>query len=275
MNYAIVFSSENKVRFDTFDINHSSSHEKMAIGLAYSIRQFHKDVDIYCGNFTNNTVSEYAQKWFKALNVNYVNDVQFTNIGNNDSYCFLRTYCKDYFAKQLLGQYDYILYLDTDVVQLNPIQFNFDPTGPIAIKQTMPQWTANYHAEHLAGLEGSLIYNWVDIINQHNRHLFEIDWSNPENLIVHNADVIISNRLLKTDLTVIEQNVGGYHFFRPLTVTDIFHHYDSLGDEGTFTDIANVDFTKYQKYLTFFERVLNIKITNNPEYWIKIAEEHQ
>jgi len=274
MKYAIVFSAENKVVLDQLDSNASSPYEKMAIGLAYSIRQHHTDVDVYCGNFTNNKLSKYAQQWFSKLDVNYVEDIVFNNIGSDDSFCFLRTFCKDYFAKTLLDTYDYLIYLDLDVIQLNPIKFDFDPTQPMVLKETMPQWTVNYHKEFLTGLDGPLCYNWVEIINKHNCHLFSMDWNNPEMLIKHNSDVILSNRILKTNLPVIEQDIGGYHFFKPVKQDSIFYHYDSLGPAGSLPNIKLLFPSAYQKYVFFFERLLNIKVNNQENYWEDLAKDN-
>jgi hypothetical protein len=139
----------------------------------------------------------------------------------------------------------------------------------------MPHWKSNYHKDYLTGLNGPLLYNCVEVINNYNKHLYDIDWTDKKNLIKHNADVILSNRILETDLQIVEQNVGGYHFFKPLTKESIFCHYDSLGPEGTLISLKDIDFTKYQKYTMFFEQVLNIKVTNDKNYWINIAEEYK
>ena len=114
--FAIVFSVENKSHDNSF-----CSYQKMAVGLAYSIRQYEKDIDIYCGDFTNNKINKEALYWLDKFNVKYVNETFFNNIGKNDSFCFLRTFCKNYFAKTILDNYDFLIYLDVDVVQFNKI----------------------------------------------------------------------------------------------------------------------------------------------------------
>ena len=255
---AIVFSVEHKG---------NSNFEKMAIGLAHTIRTYDKDIDIYCGNFTNNKSSKFGLEWFDKLDVNYVNDTQFDSIDEDDSFCFLRTYCKDYFAKRLLKDYDYLIYLDVDVVQFNPIELNFDPTAPMVLVHTMPDWVRNYHSQFLTNLSGPLYYNWIDIVNDHNQHLYNIDWTDPKNLTNHEADVILSNKINQTELTIVEQTIGGYHTdFMPNKNT-VFYHYDDLGDDGSLYLLEAVDAVKYKRITMFFETILNIKITNQPSYW--------
>ena len=271
--YAIIFSAENRVIKDTFDSNGSAPNEKMAIGLAYSIRQFHQDIDVYCGCFTQNTLSKYTQDWFKKLNVTYIEDPVF----NTDSTvsCFLRTYCKDYFAERLLDQYDYLIYVDWDVVQLAPITFNFNPMSPLVIVDTMPQWVLNYHKEFLPNLKTQLYYNWIDIINPYNRHLFSMDWTDPAIINYHNSDVLLSNRIADSQLQIIEQDIGSYNVSKPLTDRTLFHHYDTLGPDGSFYKIKELYPELYQKYFLFFEKVLNIKVQNQPGYWEDVAKEHE
>jgi hypothetical protein len=274
--FAIVFSSENKAVLDVIDSNGSSPYEKMVMGLAFSIRQHHADVDVYCGNFTNNRISQYAQNWFTNLNVQYVDDVVFDDIGNGAAAaCFLRTFCKDYFAKRLLSQYDYLIYLDVDVILLKPIVFDFDPTGPMILTETMEEWVRNYHRSSLADLEGPLYFSWVDIINNHNKHIFDLDWNDPYSITEHNADVVVSNRIAKTDLQKIEQSIGSYNISKPVTERTIFHHYDSLGDEGSFYAIEDLYPDMYKKYKFMFEKILNTKIRNIKGYWEKISKEFQ
>ena len=247
----------------------------MAVGLAYSIRQYEKDIDIYCGDFTNNKINKEALYWLDKFNVKYVNETFFNNIGKNDSFCFLRTFCKNYFAKTILDNYDFLIYLDVDVVQFNKINFNFDPVSPMVLVHTMPNWVKKYHSSYLSELKGFLYYNWVDIINNHNKHLYEIDWSDPKNLVNHNSDVIFSNKIIETKLNVIEQNFGSYHEdFKPNDKT-IFHHYDDLGESGSLYLLEEIDSLKYKKIVMFFENILKIKVENNKKYWKDFYMRHR
>lgn len=275
MKYAIVFSTENKAEnLIGHSVDQSSHFEKMAIGLAYSIRQHDRDVDVYCGNFTNNTLSSLARLWFAKLKVKYVQDTVFDNIGKDDSFMFLRTFTKDYFAKLLLDQYDYIIYLDVDVVLLKPLTFDFDPSSSLALVDTMPQWTVNYHSRFLKDLTGPLYYNWIEIVNQHNKFAFDLNWSDPYVLTAHNADVLVSNSLSSSNLRIIEQYIGGYHCLKPVNKDSILYHYDSLGVAGSLHNIKETHPEQYEKYVSFFVDTLNTTITNQPNYWENIAKEY-
>ena len=275
MKFAIVFSAENK-RVAGLDPDQSSPYEKMAIGLAYSIREHLPDVDVYCGNFTNNKLSATARIWFKKLKINYIEELIFNDIGADQSFMFLRTFTKDYFAKTLLDKYDYLLYLDVDVVLLGKPQFDFDPTQPLVLVDTMPQWVLNYHRQYLKDLNGPLYYNWIDIVNQHNKYIFDLDYTDSYVLHKHNADVLMSNRITDSTLPRIEQHIGGYHCLKPITPEHTFYHYDNFGEEGTLYSIEPMHPEQYKKYINFFKQALNIKFSSDTDrtgHWDRIAEE--
>jgi hypothetical protein len=275
MKAAIVFSSENKVEnLVGHSVDVSSPFEKMAIGLAYSIRQHDANIDVYCGNFTNNKLSSVARLWFAKLKVKYVEDTVFNNIGNDDSFMFLRTFTKDYFAKLLLDQYDYLIYLDVDALVLQPLNFNFDPTSAMVLVDTMPQWTVNYHRQYMKDLTGSLYYNWIEIINQHNKHLFDLNWNDPYTLAEHNADVMVSNSINLSNLNIVEQHIGGYHCLKYVNKDSLLYHYDSFGPAGSLHNLIETHPEQYKKYMDFLVGTLNTTINNQPGYWENIAKEY-
>jgi hypothetical protein len=102
-----------------------------------------------------------------------------------------------------------------------------------------------------------------------------MDWNDPTMLINHNSDVILSNRILETELTVIEQQVGGYHFFKPIGKESVFYHYDSLGPAGSLPNVQAMFPEVYQKTVFFFEKILNIDIENRKNFWEEIAEKYE
>jgi hypothetical protein len=275
MKYAIVFSAENKVEnLVGTSVDNSSPFEKMAIGLAYSIRQHMPDIDVYCGNFTNNKLSSLARLWFAKLKVKYVEDTVFNNIGPDQSFMFLRTFTKDYFAKQLLDSYDYIVYLDIDVLMLQPLTFDFDPSSKLVLVDTMPQWTVNYHSRFLKDLNGPLYYNWIEIINHNNKFVFDLDFTDPYVLTAHNTDVLVSNAINSSDLQIIEQYIGGYHCLKPINRDSLLYHYDSLGPAGSLQNLKYYHAADYKKYLELFENTLNTEVNNQEGYWENIAKEY-
>lgn len=260
--YAIVFSSENK----------SDDREKMAMGLAYSIRKHMPDVDVYCGNFTNNAPSIEARLWFRKHNITLVTDKIFDIDKDDNSVMFLRTFTQDYFARMLLDQYDFLVYVDIDVVFLKPLEFNFDPTSPMILTETCPPAVHHYHATYLTDFAGNLYYNWIQVINKHNRYIFELDWSDLYTVTEHNADKMISKLIDNSDLLRIEQQLGGYYGFKWLTLDSYAHHYDSLKEIGTLYLLEWIRPDAYQEYKDLFERRLNIKIENDETYWDRVIK---
>lgn len=267
-NFAIVFSYENKTVLETI-VN--TDHEKMAMALAFSIRQHMPAVPVFCGSFTNNTPSDVGRRWFTKYNVNLLEELIFDDIGKSDGYMFLRTFTKDYFAKKLLSNYDFLLYLDIDVLALRPFEFPFDPSGPMVLTEKMPNWIKKWHLHHLDDFEGNLYYNWIEIINTHNSYLFDLDFTDPYVTKNHNADKIVSTNIDNSDLEIIDQNIGGYHpCLKPPAQSQICYHYDSLGQEGSLHAIKDTHPAEYQKYMMLFKDILNTKISNQPGYWENI-----
>jgi len=284
--FAIVFSAENQIRPDSNET--SSGYEKMAIGLAYSIRACMPEVDIYCGCFTSNTLSDLARHHFIKLNVTLIEDLIFPEVNTKTEICldnnlndyykfngFLRNFTKDYFAKNLLVKYDYLVYTDIDVLFLKEIQFDFDPMGPMALIEPIPHWSKKLISLFtVKPLSDNLYLNWIDIINNHNKHIYDIDYQLDEIRFDHASDVLITDRLDQSDLTLIEQHLGGYHCYKPPTPDITAYHYDSLGEMGTMFMLESTHPMLYKKYRLLFEKVLDIKIINQPGYWEEVRDRY-
>lgn len=270
MKYAIVFSTENKTKLG--DTDGSSTYEKLSIVLAYSIRQYMPDVDVFCGCFTNNKLSNLARTHFSKLNVNIVEDLIFSNIGQGDEFMFLRTFTKDYFAKRLLDSYDYILYVDTDVVFLKAVEFDFNPTDPIVLVEPMPEWVCKHHATDLEEFDETLYFNWIEIINKHNQMLYSLDYNDPYILSSHIADRMLSSNINNSNLTIINQTVGGYHCIKAVNSRSLAYHYDTIGPEGSLYHLKNRHPTDYQRAILLFEKILNMKITNKEGFWENVRD---
>lgn len=278
MKYAIVFSTENQIKPGSNET--SSGYEKMAIALAYSIRDCMPNIDMYCGNFTANKLSDLARHHFNRLGVNIVDELMFPEVDvstfegkvdnvKNDYYTFngfLRSYTKDYFAKRLLDQYDYLIYTDIDVLWLKEPKFKFNPIGPVVLVEPMQEWTKKFISSYNnVPVDKNLYFNWVDIINEHNKYLFDIDYASV--MYNHESDVVISNRIDESQLEIIEQQIGGYGVDKPAWKDMCAYHYDSLGDFGTMYMLQQTHPEAYKKYMLLFNKVLHLEVNNIPGYW--------
>ena len=274
--FAIIFSAENRRHWEQDQGDNITLYEKMAVGLADSIRQHMPDIDVYCGCFTQHTLSDWAKKHLNKYNVTLCEDTVFPDLKPATYNLFLRHFTKHYFAKKLLDDYDYLVYIDIDAIILRPIEFPFDPTGPVVIVDTMPEW-AKAHQKLFTELplNTTLFYLWFDIINVHNSYIFDIDYQDEKVLYDHNLDVIITNRILESNLDIIEQDFGGYHCFKPPKATDLAYHYDGLTSEGSLYMIKDTHPSIFKKYVFFFEKILNAKIENEPGKWEKIKADYE
>ena len=292
MKFAIVFSVENQIHPTDPSPDGSSSYEKMAIGLAYSIRDTMPNVDAYCGNFTGNTLSQLALDNFKRLNINVVQDLVFPAINtqtftgtpdalDNDYYTFngfLRNFTKQYFANNLLDEYDYLLYIDCDVLFLKPVKFDFDPTGPVVLIEPAADWIKNFlnaNTVRPSNIQGNFYLNWIEVINQHNKHLYNLDYTSDAVCYEHAADELLTKNIDNSSLQIINQDIGAYHFFKPVTDKVFAIHYDSLGEGGTFYHLAEKYPLVFKKYRLLFEHGLHVRIQNKKNYWEDIAEKYK
>lgn len=272
--FAIIFSVENRKHWDQDFKSDMTLYEKMAIGLSDSIRQHMPNVDVYCGNFTHHTLSDSFKSHLKRYNINICEDLIFPNLTPATYNLFLRSFTKDYFAKKLLGQYQYLVYVDIDVLVLKPFEFSFDPTDPIVTVTTVPKYVKQHQKRFTKlPLDTTLFYLWMDVINPHNAWLFDLDYNDPEILYDHNLDVILSNKILISGLKILEQDFGGYHCEYLPDKSSLAYHYDGLTSEGSLYILKDTHPSIYKKYVFFFEKVLNAVIENEPGKWERIKAE--
>lgn len=271
LSKAIIFSVENKHN-KTIHADGSSTYEKMAIALSASIRDQMPDVDIYCGCFTNNKLSDFAKRYFEKYKVNVVEDLIFDNVTTPLTAMFLRSFTKHYFATKLLEKYDYLIYTDVDVLFLKPLDFKFDPTSNIVVVDAMPEWVKNYQRQYTVIPEGNVYYNWIDVINRHNAYIYDIDYFG-DALIDHSTDIIITRRIDNSSLTVIDQDFGGYHCFKLVTPESLVYHYDDLGTEGSLINLQTTHPAIYTKYKFLFENVLKIKVSTKTGFWENVKDQ--
>jgi hypothetical protein len=272
--FAIIFSVENRKHWEQDFKSNMTLYEKMAIGLSDSIRQHMPEVDVYCGSFTHHLLSESFKDYLNKYNINICEDLIFPNLTPATYNLFLRSFTKDYFAKKLLNQYQYLVYIDIDVLVLRPFEFSFDPTDPVVIVTTVPEYVKR-HQKRFTDLpiDTTLFYLWMDIINSHNAGLFDFDYNDPAILYDHNLDVILSSKILSSGLKILEQDFGGYHCEYLPNENSLAYHYDGLTSEGSLYILKDTHPGLYKKYVFFFEKVLGAVIENKSGKWETIKAE--
>lgn len=260
--FSIIFTTENR--------NLESELEKMSVVLANSIRTTMPDIDVYCGVFTDNTLSPAIVTHLKNLNVKIINDNIFYNVKKDN--LFLRPFCQKYFAEKLLDQYEYLVYIDVDCIFLKPLTFDFDPTGPIVLVDHIPQWVKSFESTYTKVTNDILYYNWISIVNRHNKHIFDLDYTNPNVLFEKNADIAISKSIENSSLEKIQQTIGAYHCLHPVTLDTQVIHYDDFMEDGSLLNLRPLYLNTYIKYKLLIENVLGVKIRNVEGYWEKIKD---
>jgi len=258
--YAIVFHTENK---------HNSAYEKLAVILATSIREHMPNVDAYCGCFTENTLSSPIRESLLKLDIK-LNEHPIFKGDQGDTSFYLRLYTKYFYSKLILDSYDYLVYIDVDTLFLKPLKFDFDPTGPIALVEKIPEWVKKDEAQRTTVPSGNLYYNWIEVINQHNKFLFDIDFTDLSILKDKLADGFLSKKIDESGLQLIDQKVGAYHCLKPLTKDTQVIHYDELDYDGSFINLEEMYPVVYKKYKLLIENVLGLEITNQKNYWENI-----
>lgn len=255
-NFAIVFTFEKT----------QSTGDKSSVLLAASIRLAMPDVDIYCGLFTKNIPDDNIFAHLNRLGVKIIeHDVGFT--GKSPMNMFLRSYAKHYFANELLDKYDYIVYLDVDCVMLSPLAFDFDPTQPMCLVDKMPQWVKNFESTYTQVNQENVYYNWVDIINQHNKHIYDLDYNDLSIQFEKTSDLLVSKRIDDSGLPIIQQTIGAYHCLHPLTANSQLQHYDSFSEDGSLISLRHTHPDKYTRFSLLLENVLNVQVTNVEGLW--------
>jgi hypothetical protein len=262
-NFAFIFTVE-KTKGD---------FQNSSVLLATSIRNNMPSVDIYCGLFSKYLPDLHILDHLKKLNVDLVYDQRSVN-AEPPMNLFMRNFTKDYFAKRLLGKYDYLVYVDADALMLNPISLDFDPVSPFHLVDEMPRWVKRFESTYTAIPDCNLYYNWIDVINNHNKHIFDMDYNDPTIQYQKQSDILVSNRIDESNLPKIQQTIGAYHCLHPLTTKHQFMHYDSFGEDGTFISLQAVHPDKYARYCILLERVLKVQVKNEEGTWEKIMHDY-
>ncbi len=250
-NFCIVFSVEKNVD--------EPNYEKMAVLLAKSIRDTMPNVDIHCGVFTNRVPSQETIKQLIDLDVGMNFNKKFEVEDESVNY-FLRNYTKYYFSK-LLDKYNYIVYVDIDVIFLKPFIYQL-PKNSVLVEE-VPDYIIDKEVKYLRGYKGKLYYNWFDVITKDNKFIFDVDYTKQ---FEKESDILVSKNILKSNLNIIHQNIGAYYPKHKLNDSTLFH-YDGFIDSGSFYELETYSRKLYQKYRLYSERILKFNNNNNKEYW--------
>jgi hypothetical protein len=260
MKPAIIFAIENS--------NHEPNYEYLSCLLAKSIRLFHKDVDIYCGVFSDKSLSKQTINILERLNVKIVHHIHFKKTHSELPNCLIRLFCQYYFYTNLQDKYEYLIYLDVDILLLKPINFNY--MSSIKNNILTYDWPKeNLYLEEKSikeqstnqidfDIDSNFYLNIVNIISKSTGHIIEKTWES----INIKTDINNYNWNVKYNSIVDSSNVKKIHnsrivaFFPNLPVTDetVFFHYDGIHERSTLNRIKDISpvYSKYMEYINEF-----------------------
>jgi len=232
-DFAIIFSTEDDNRLTSI--------------LSHSIREHMPDIDVYCGLFTNNTPDEFTLRYLESKDVQLVYDKQFVLDDICSDHLFLRGYTKKYFGELLLGQYDYLLYVDIDVIFLKRFEQVIDDNTVTA--HPLPEWVKKYE-----GLtNNNIYYNWIDIITKDNVHLHDFDYH--PSMGIKEYDIQVSKRIDDSDFLIkTKLNNTVNTCLDTLDSDTVAFHYDELDEDGTFYRLEESHPQVFTKYKTTHDR---------------------
>lgn len=256
MKQAVIFALEAS--------NYEPNYEKMAILLVRSLRDTNPDIDIYCGIFTERMPCDGTLKRLELMDVKIVSDVKF-NTGPNAVNYFLRNYCCHYFASEmdLLAQYDRLIYLDIDVIVLNALDFDFPSNGLLV--ERVPDKIVQKEKEYIGEVDYPLYYNWVSVVTEQNKGVFNIDYA--KHTYMKESDKQVSMKITASGLELVDQQIGAYYPKHELTSNSVLFHYDGFIDSGSFYKLEEHNPALYKKYWLYATKAIGLELANDQGYW--------
>ena len=238
MKYCIVFcvfkSCENQEYFSEV--------------LVESLKETNPDIPLYC--LLNIHEIDFRLINYLRLNTNIVyNKKDYKNsidLENN----YLRNYCCYYFSHvyDLTNEYDYVIYVDIDVIFLNKIHFTL-PEDCLYVEE-MPdeikKFDLNYSFEHI-------FFNWIDVITKQNKFIHRFN-----NNYYNYAEREYSQEVLKSGFKLISQPLGAIYPYKPLSKSSICFHYDDVNKFSYFSKLKDVFPEKYIKYRDILLKHFNV-----------------
>lgn len=257
MNRAVVFALDAS--------NNEPQYEALSVLLVKSILENSPDIDIYCGVFTQRTPSDKIKALLKDSSVKIIEDPRFLVKPNSINY-FLRNYCCYYFShvNNLLDAYDDFLYIDIDVLVLRNLKSISIPANSVLVER-VPENILEFEKDYIGTIDHALYYNWISVINNTNKHIWNIDYN--KNQYLKQSDILVSQNINNSDLRIIDQDIGAYYPKRKLVPSTVAFHYDGFIDSGSFWKLEGFFPQMHKKYLAYAKYVLNITQENNKRFW--------
>jgi lipopolysaccharide biosynthesis glycosyltransferase len=254
---AVIFALDNS--------NNEPQYEAMSVLLVKSILEYSTKMDIYCGVFTQRTPGERVEMLLKDAQVNMVYDQKFTVEKDSINY-FLRNYCCYYFSHEhnLLEEYDKLIYLDMDVlVMRNLVGINI-PDNSVLVER-VPDNILEFEKEYIGEIDHPLYYNWMTVVNEQNKFIWDIDYT--ANRYLKQSDILVSQRINNSDLNIVDIDMGAYYPKSVLLPSTIAFHYDGFIDSGSFYKLEQFFPQMYKKYSSYAKYILNITQENDKRFW--------
>lgn len=268
---------------------HEDSYEELACLLAYSIRHFHKDIDIYCGVFSDNVITEQTRENLQHLDVTIVEDIIFKDsdikqsiVLKNNTIKYTnymnRSYCQYYFSKKLLDSHDYLIYLDIDIVLLKPINFlELSMLGKSVVTYDYPKEAIYLDNQSVQSetigveeldIDGELYFNFIAVINKHNKHIFESVWNNIHNFKTYNLKFMteFSNTINREKINRVENpKFAAWYPHQPITDDTVFFHHDGFHERGTLNRLKDIT-PLYEIYIDYLNKI-GVKLNSSGWYY--------
>ncbi|MDA9953495.1 hypothetical protein N9D61_04040 [Planktomarina sp.] len=257
MKTAVIFSLERS--------NNEPQYEALSVLLTKSIRETSPETDIYCGIFTNRQPSQSIIKQLQSYDVNILKDCRFDVEPDSVNY-FLRNYCCYYFSHlhNLLEKYDRLIYLDIDVLVLRNISTVNIPDNSVLVEQ-VPDNILEFEKDYIGTVDHPLYYNWISVINNTNKQVYDIDYKS--NTHLKQSDILVSKNINASNLRIIDQDIGAYYPKSKLKPYTVAFHYDGFIDSGSFWRLESIFPQMHKKYSVYAQHVLNITQENNKRFW--------
>jgi len=257
MNTAVIFALDNSTNEPQYDA--------LSVLLTKSIQENSPGVDIYCGIFTQRKPSRIVRTFLDDARVNIIEDAKWIVEKDSINY-FLRNYCCYYFTHEynLLEKYDRVIYLDIDVLVLRNLQTINIPDNSVIVER-VPDNILRFEESYIGTVSHPLYYNWISVVNETNKHIYDIDYDN--NTYLKESDILVSKNINNSNLRIIDQEVGAYYPKSKLQPSTVAFHYDGFIDSGSFWRLEGFFPQMYKKYSAFAAHILNIKQENNKRFW--------
>lgn len=235
-------------------------YEEMGPLLAMSIRKFHPTIDIHCGIFSDKEPRDSIIEELRNWDVNIHRHIKFKDPNRTLPNYLLKTYTQYYFYKQLAKEYDYLIYLDIDLVILKPIDFNYLESRNIMIDMSKE---IQYLEDDESNIDKSKDFyvNFIHIIRSSDKiekFYKTIDETNDK----YNYNSLTKlYEFHKTYLNnVYNPRICSYFPNLPINEETIFFHYDGFHECSTLNRIPDEKLK-----ISYMEYIKSLGVDNLPD----------